>query len=309
MKSNRVKNNSGQALLIVLLAMATITTVVLSIVSRSVSEVEITNREEDSLRAFTAAEAGIEETIADTAVGTTVNEDIQTPVISGGSEVTLSSYEAEVTGFPENGDEYAYPFEMLSSDSATVWFKTKQGNMILPCDPTSSPCYEKNTIKICWADRGTEINDSTPAIEVTFYYERTSGQESHIATTAYDPNSDRRSSNNFDPPDAPDGVCSISGTDYEYQKLIDYQEIFPPSSPGAPLPGNVTMMKVRFLYNDVPHSFGVSGAGTNLPSQGKKVSSQGVSGNSARRIEAFVLNASSPSIFDSSIYSGSSIVK
>jgi len=58
---NKNKKESGQALLIVLLGMAVILTLVLSIVSRSVTDISLTKKDEESLRAFSAAEAGVEQ--------------------------------------------------------------------------------------------------------------------------------------------------------------------------------------------------------------------------------------------------------
>ena len=60
--SKRLQNQSGQALLLVLLSMAVILTVVLSILSRSILDVAVTTGEEEALRAFSAAEAGMQAT-------------------------------------------------------------------------------------------------------------------------------------------------------------------------------------------------------------------------------------------------------
>ena len=57
------RNQHGQALLIVLLTLAVTLTVVLSVVSRSVTDITVSTYEEDALRAFSAAEAGIEEAL------------------------------------------------------------------------------------------------------------------------------------------------------------------------------------------------------------------------------------------------------
>ena len=51
---------SGQALLIVVLSLAVVLTVVLSILARSVTDIKLSTGSEESLRAFSAAEAGIE---------------------------------------------------------------------------------------------------------------------------------------------------------------------------------------------------------------------------------------------------------
>ena len=63
MESMRKTVQAGQALLIVLLVTAVALTVGLAAVSRSVTEVEISREEEEAVRAFSAAEAGIEEVL------------------------------------------------------------------------------------------------------------------------------------------------------------------------------------------------------------------------------------------------------
>jgi len=55
---------SGQAVLLVVLTLAVVLTLVLSVISRTITDVKITTVEGDSLRAFSAAEAGIERHLA-----------------------------------------------------------------------------------------------------------------------------------------------------------------------------------------------------------------------------------------------------
>ena len=63
MKEMRRAAQKGQALLIVLLVTAVALTVGLAAVSRSVTDVQISKEEEEAVRAFSAAEAGIEEVL------------------------------------------------------------------------------------------------------------------------------------------------------------------------------------------------------------------------------------------------------
>ena len=53
------KSELGQALIIILLVMAVGLTMGLAVVSRSVTDIRISQQEEESARAFSAAEAGI----------------------------------------------------------------------------------------------------------------------------------------------------------------------------------------------------------------------------------------------------------
>ena len=109
------KPNSGQALLIVLLGMAVVLTLVLSIVSRSVTDVSITTKDEESLRAFSAAEAGVEQLL----IGG-----------SGSGEFPNSSYTAQVYDIG-NSEYYFFPNQLKSGDVVTLWFveHDDQGNL------------------------------------------------------------------------------------------------------------------------------------------------------------------------------------
>jgi len=56
----KFKNQKGQAVLIVLLSLSVVLIVVMFVVSRSITDISLSTKEENSLRAFSAAEAGIE---------------------------------------------------------------------------------------------------------------------------------------------------------------------------------------------------------------------------------------------------------
>ncbi len=59
----KIKQNSGQTLLIIVLIAAVILTVGLAVASYSITDIKISQQEEESARAFSAAEAGIEEAL------------------------------------------------------------------------------------------------------------------------------------------------------------------------------------------------------------------------------------------------------
>ena len=61
MKEKKFEFQRGQIGLIVLLVMMVVGTIALSVASRSIIDVSITKQEEEKIRAFSAAEAGIED--------------------------------------------------------------------------------------------------------------------------------------------------------------------------------------------------------------------------------------------------------
>jgi len=296
------ENKSGQALLIVFLAMATITTVVLSVALRSVTEVEITNLEEDSLRAFTAAEAGLEEALVTGVTEGQYLEDIQVPTGQDSAEVAISNYQTNVSGYPSNTSEFSYPFELFSGDSTAIWLVTRLNNETINDCTASTPCFSASDIRVCWGEADTSSDTAqSPAVELTFIYQNLAG-DYHSTKTTFDPNSVRRGSNNFTP--ANTSGCTIAGEDFAFRSDIDLTSLGIPFVAGA-----AKMMKVRMLYNtNTPHTFGVSSSGT-FPSQGRVVTSTGQSGNSTRKIEAYTVHAAPPSIFDSVLFSGVDIAK
>lgn len=303
-----MKNENGQALLLVLLAMAVLATVALSVSSRSITEIGVTTREEESLRAFSAAEAGVEqglvtgspaEIAADTVPSITKN--LEAPSESGTS--TVSTFTAEVDRYPENLTQFAYPFKLLSGQAGTVSLVTRGENgEVLPCS-ASSPCFSGNSLTLCWGD--PSVTTETPAAVVSIIYRNASGAYAK-ATVGYDPNSPRRQvgvsgapANNFTPPNS--GNCTIAGQSYSYRTGIDFGSLG--------ISGTPVLMRVSMLYNETaPHVFGVSTA-SNLPIQGRKVSSEGRSGEVTRKIDAFLLNPEMPYIFDTALYSSADITK
>jgi Tfp pilus assembly protein PilX len=262
---SKLKNqNSGQALLLVVLAVAVLTTIGLSIVSRSISDVTLTTREEESLRAFSAAEAGIEEAL-----------------ISGSPTGTLpegATFNVSKSGFPDNTSRYVYPAELESGESAIIWLMNHDENNNLV-----TPSYKSPGISVCWGKSGTPGSDAnTPAIEVEVLYESAGGW--HIARAAYDPNTLRRSSNSFSAIDT--GGCPGLEQGFAFRKTIDM------GATGFNLPytvdGALKLLRVRMIYNsDTTQTLGVTGQ-ENFPSQGVKVDSLGVSVNLQGRWKCFL---------------------
>lgn len=262
----RRKDESGQALVLVLLSLSVVLTLVLFILSRSVTDVAVSSRQEESVRAFSAAEAGIERLL-----------------VTGANWTDGSiGYTAKVTGLAEGSTEYAYPIGLSSGDSATIWFMDHDpisGNLI------TAGGFRGTGMKVCWGNSGTSGHSlATPAIEVSVYYETTRGDLStiKIARTAYDPfnaTGTRLPLNSFTP--APViGTCSIGGESFAFQKIID-ASVFPTINPDG-----LVLARIKMFYNGAtPHGVGVSVAGWGeLPSQGQQIDSNGFAGDSNRRI-------------------------
>jgi len=279
----------GQALLIVLLSMAVVLTIVLSILSRSITDVTLTTREEEALRAFSAAEAGVEQAL-----------------IAGAPEGEFSGaqFSAAVTSISEGSQTFVYPIDLPAGDVATVWFVAHDADGNLVCSG-SLPCFSGNTMKVCWGKPGTANDeDVTPAVEASIYYATTPGDytTARIARATADPNSGRTGTNSFD---QADGGCSVEGTDYAFSSTISFSDLG--------VSGQLQMARLRMLYNsdtNQPVGFDFNFAGNSpLPSQGSRVDSTGTSGDSTRRVEVFQVYSDLPPNFDSAVFSPPGLTK
>lgn len=277
------KSQSGQALVLVLLSLSVVLTLVLYILSRSVTDISISSKQEEAVRAFSAAEAGIERSLV---VGTGFSS----------TDIGNATYTTSITDFALGGSEISYPSPLSSGDVVTTWFTSHDANGNLTCG--ASPCFHGDQMKVCWGNPGTSSSISTtPAIEVTIYYETPAGVASSIrvARIALDPNSGRQTSNSFVSSD--NGTCTIGNQSYQFQKTITFASLGIPANSYQNANG-LQFAKIRMLYNtDTPHVAGIDvnfAGGTTLPSQGQRIDATGIAGGSNRRIVVYQSWAESP---------------
>lgn len=287
------KNESGQALLIVLLSMAVVLTIVLSILARSITDLSFSSQDEDSLRAFSAAEAGVEKALI-------IGSDI------GSTSIGSATYNASVSSSAEGEKVFSNPISLTSGESTTIWFIAHDEDGDFTCS-SEKPCFKGNRMKVCWGKTGTSSSsDTTPAIEVSIFYTITPGDYSttQIARVALDPNESRRALNNFSAPDG--GICTLGDDTYQFQKTIVFSDINIPVAVQNQENG-LQFAKVRFFYNtDTTHNVGfdVDFPGNTLfPSQGIKIESFGTSGDANRKLNVYQSYAETPEIFDSAVFS------
>lgn len=176
-RKKTTSSTSGQALLIILLIMAVGLTIGLSITSRSITDIKISELSEEGARAFSAAEAGVEEALL-AGEGT-----FESPPEWEASYQTLS------VGFGE-GDKFVFPQELSLNTIQTLYLAQYE------TDGTLTPYYSAGTIDVCW--------EGSAALEVGIYYQEAGVYK--VARAAIDPDGTRRDDNNFDPPDG--GSCA-----------------------------------------------------------------------------------------------------
>ena len=288
----------GQALLLVLLTMSLTLVVVLSNISRSITDVSVTSYQEDSLRAFSAAEAGIEQALLNAVPGS----------FSGTIDTSTStSFSAEVkTG--DEGKVFEYPDKLNSGEVATFWFVSHDNDGKLTCNDKT--CTKTNRLEFCWGDNAA-INIYTPAVVITFYYDKTGGSFASnndftglkLKRFTSDPHAGR--GNNFD---SSASGCTIDSK-YKFSKIIQGSDI--DDEGNCVVSSNcLVAAKVMMLYNNKPHSLALRVQGdSDLPSQGLVVSSRGKSGLTSRNVNVFQSFPEIPDIFEGVIFSGKSVVK
>jgi hypothetical protein len=281
------KNQKGQAVLVVLLSLAVVLVVVMFVVSRSITDISLSSKEEGSLRAFSAAEAGIERALV---IGS-----------YQAGEFGDASFSGSVTNFAEGSDKETYPISLKSGESATFWFSR----------PNESTHFTGRYIKLCWGDVGTLNNDlKTPAVEFTVYYTSTANNLTtlKVARAVFDPSS-RASTNHFTA--ASSGTCTIGDENFQFYTTSNI-DLLSLGITGWATPGVLQYATAKILYNDtVAHKVGidVSSTGSTLPSQGVKIESNGSYGDANRSIEVYQLHPIAPSIFENAIFSSGGITK
>lgn len=177
----------GQAVLLVVLILGVVMVVGLSIASRSVTEVNISTTQEESIRALEAAEAGIEETFGGVIVG-----------VGGEGNIPTTNAKYNVSNVNLGDDQYyEVPFLVDQGEAVTV-------------DLTG---YTGDEIRVCWVKNDTQ----QPAVEAVLFYSDTG--ETIVGRAGYDAASPVRSS--FTAADA--GGCGSLG--YGYSKNLLFSDL------------------------------------------------------------------------------------
>jgi Tfp pilus assembly protein PilX len=275
----KLKKSSGQTLLVVVLIISVSLIISLSVISRTITDVTVTNKEEESQRAFSAAEAGIEKSLLS-------GNSITTP-----TNLTNASFTTNVSNFSQGISKFVNPTLLNSGESMTVWFVAHNADGSM----ANTSSFAGTKMNVCW-------NGDT-AIEVTVYY--TSDGSANLANmqlfrAAFDANVTR--GDNFAGVDL-GTPCSIGNNNFDHQKLITLP---------TPIAG-LKFAKVKVLYNVNPVDIGIDSTDNNtFPSQGVIIDSTGsactgsscTTSDSNRKITVVEGYNEVPSVFDSTIYGG-----
>lgn len=273
--------NSGQIVLITLLVLAIATTVALSLISRTTNDASITRDVEESSRAFSAAEAGIEQALLS--------------ATSTNGAVTLSagvSYNVNVSMMSGALGMYELPKKTLQGSTETIWLvdHDQSNGSIL-----ETPTYTSGSISFCWSKKSaTEI----PAMVATLLYKKAGVYK--VARSAFDPDSvSRATTNNFT------GAYTVGGcggnTATDYRATLTFATLNP-TEVINPATDTLIALRLRPVYYD--SKIVVDSGAAVLPAQGYIIESTGTTvGGTNRKIVVYQQYRSPSTIFDAALYS------
>ena len=265
----------GQALLIVVLVMVVVLTIGLSVATRNILNLRTATEEENTKRAFSAAEAGIEQALKSTQTGENVilNRDL-------GNKSTIKEVNIEsLSGaniMLHNGNP------ILKDDAIDIWL-SDYGAGAEPsyANPWPNAADGDGLITLYWGNT-TDTCDLAAALSIVVLTDSSIGGslDPQITHYAVDPCSSRRSSNNFtdDLGNATFASGTVSQRQFAYTTQIEI-----PSQRGI-------ILRVVPLYTSAPLAVSARRKSNNTPlalrDQGTKIESTGESGTTQRKIVA-----------------------
>lgn len=271
-------SQKGQMLLMVILVMVVAMTVGLSIASRSVTNIKISKQNDESQKAFQAAEAGIN-------VGAKQN------IIQNPSLKTLKGT------FSDNNAHFDTQIEE-AKDNTLILNGGREIDQDVGYDlwlADSSPPYQNwyvGDLDIFYSDNNQtncstgSLNNSRPAIETLILLQESGNY--YLNKYVYD-NCGRFMGSSGIPTGIPDGTAShdildtVTGTTITFKYRIRiFNSAFNPSPTRHPI-----LMRIVPFYNSTKIAVKTVAGATNLPTQGKVITSSGTAGDTERKLTYF----------------------
>lgn len=306
-----MENAKGQIIVTLILVMTVALAIGLSIIQKSLVDVSTATKVEQSSRAFSAAEAGIEKALKSINCGAGgVNCSVTFSENNSSATVNDSNLIPAVPPVGTQQSPLEYP-PLAKEDVAHFWLadldSTDPSNPPL-CGPSISCYYTKPTLDVYWGNSTTD----RAALELTLVYYGTN------PTDPVDPSAKYRNrkwyldqfdrNNNFH---QGCGYTSSSSVENYTCKFT----IGGTQDPNGSLPAGLILLRGRLLYNTTSQPIAIqaiwpcSGNGCFIPSQARVLVSSGVSGETQRKVKLFQLNKVVPPYFDYAIFSAGEIRK
>lgn len=290
-----MNRQKGQVVLILILIMTVGLAIGLAVIQRSLSDISTSSKVEQSSRAFSAAEAGIEKALG---TGSTAPFTLQNNATAVAEDSGLAPPTA---AFGTQQVPFEYP-PLSKEEVAHIWLADPFSYL----DPPAL-FYKQNSLDIYW---GNSLTDKA-ALELTLvYYDdvaKVYGKKSwYLDQTVRSP------ANNFDR----NANCSgfNLGLNFYQCKYTIGGTNSGVADPKGVLPSGLMLIRGRLLYNTTSQPLAVQGVGTcgkdcSLPPQSRTLISTGTSGETQRRVKLFQVNKVVPPYFDYAIFSAGPINK
>lgn len=282
-------NQNGQIIIVLLLTMLVALTIGLGVTQRSVNDISTSTQNEQSTRAFSAAEAGIEAALSNGAA------------ISGldlGNSSTI--VDAKLSGYlPAAGQALEY-FPIFRETPVQFWL----------ADPNNlTPYYTGTQVDLYFGT--ADLTTDLPAMSVNFIT-RDQGGVYHSYRDFIDTDGSRTvNSNGFTSCGNFTGAINTSNSSDANPANQTRRFKCKVTIPSTPIPSNETpiLIRGRILYSSASHPVAVSPRVGSLPPQARIVTSIGLSGQSQKTIQVFNEDKVAPFFFDFAVFSAGNITK
>ena len=290
----------GQVIVILLLLMLVALSIGLAVTQRSVTDVTTSTQTEQSSRAFSAAEAGLEK-----ALSGSLDEGSFSLDNSSSSNIQASAWLPQ-----DSGTGIEYP-PIGRETTAQFWFT----------DPTDQGIfYTGDSAWLYFGNPNAGIENDSPAVEVEVVM--LASGKFYSQTYFYDSDSSRVAANGFKPVSCNGNALlnkGILGNNHLFYCKVQiprpYFNVFPNPAPGG---GNcdasrscqLILARVRLLYSSQNHKIALEPlANTQLPRQVQIYNSTGIAGQSQKQIQAFRVKDVVPPWFNFAVFSINEIKK
>lgn len=287
-----VKQN-GQVVLILLLLVAVGLGVGISIIQRSISDISTSTKVEQSSRAFSAAEAGIEKALHGDSSGVSAN------ALGNQSSATV----VDSGLLPAVNQPFESP-QLAKEEIAEVWL----------ADPNSlTEYYNPPTLDldIYWGDP-TDAGSSQPAIDVNVISYSAGNYLSQ--KFFFDPNATTHGNGFQSPTNTSPYFFNCSSSLPAITTSVGSNRRFYCKATLPSLARTMILVRARLLYNNSSRALAVvpkggCGSACSIPPQQRIITSTGVSGETQRVVQVVKTDKIVPFYFDYAIFSMGEITK
>lgn len=285
-----MKKQKGQIILILILVMTVALAIGLSIVQRSLVDVSTASKVEQSSRAFSAAEAGVEKALLES----TLTSHAVPSFPDNSSQVTSILDTGLIPLLAEPGQQQA-ALEDLSKVQKTDIYQVWLADFNSTANPLPAH-YTQPTLEVYWGNSKQDL----PAIEITLVF--WDGSNYQPGKLYLDPVA---RNNGFTKVDCAESKSNGGLLNYQCKYILS----LPPSSDTAwPI-----LLRARMLYKDsqpiAVGATGICGQECSIPPQLRVIVSTGVAGDTERRVMVTQRSKVVPPFLDYAIFSAGAISK